>query len=181
MNYQSILIGIQRRAGIMVLALVLFTSSEKEANPKATSESAPEPQGTKTVATKIAITRIDNVRITPTSRPRRVGMRVNVEGTITNPNAEISILVHPVISDTWFVENPPGLPDSLRRNLWRWRSTISCGNREQGLNEDFEIMAIAEVKRSTGATGTSIKAEKLPERIKGLPRSNQVVISRVRN
>jgi len=182
MNERNSLSGLKRWLGPLILSCALFACGERTDTQKDLPRTDPESQSTSTppLDARIAITKIDEAILTPDSRPD-VGMRVVVEGTITNPELTISVLVHPIISDTWWVQNPPSLPEEIGQNLWGWRTTIFCGNEVDGRREQYEILALAESKMAIGGSGTQIMATQLPEKVRGLPRSKQILVKRVRD
>ncbi len=159
---------------LLVLTLSLLISgcqakqdTREEARPPA---QLPPPQ------VEMAITQIDNLPVEPGMTPE-VGRQVVVEGTISDPKAVPCVLVHPMSADTWWVQNLPSPPGKIE-NTWRWRTMVYCGTEKLGLNEDFEVVAIAESKRALCVAGKTLKTLDFPME---LPRSEILTVRRVRN
>jgi hypothetical protein len=108
----------------------------------------------------------------------QVGREVMVEGTISDPNAIVCVLVHPLLADTWWVQNPPSPPGKIDDKTWRWRTIALCGTEELGLNEEFEIVALAESQRAACQLGKTFKTPDFPNE---LPRSEIITVKRIRN
>ena len=125
----------------------------------------------------VALTAIDDKPLEIGQKPH-VGRQVMVEGTISDPNVNICVLVRPMTTDTWWVQNLPSPPGKIDEKTWRWRTMALCGTDTLGLNEDFEIVAIAEGKRSICQLGKQIKAEEFP---RNLPRSEIITVRRAKN
>ncbi len=125
----------------------------------------------------VTITKIDTVTLAP-GRTLHVGRQVIVEGTVSDPKAGVCVLVHPLNSDTWWVQNLPSPPGKVDDKTWRWRTVVFCGSEELGLNEDFEIVALAETQRSACQVGKTINMIDFPNDV---PRSEIITVRRVRN
>ena len=152
------------------LSCMRCNSNENEMKTTEQSSETP-PQAT------IAITAIDDKPIIGRDMPE-VRHRATVEGVVSDPNATICVLVHPMTSDTWWVQNLPSPPAKVDEKNWRWRTMAFCGTETLGLNEEFEIVALAESKRSICQLGKQIKIEEFP---RDLPRSEIITVRRTRN
>jgi len=166
----------------LILALVPASAGCQPQSPSDSPAQPPPTAGTQVPspparATRVAITRVDGATVTATSHPQ-VGHVVVVEGTTTNPDAVVCVLVHPLQSDTWWVQNLPGLPDQQPDGSWSWRTTVFCGSERLGLGEDFELLAIAEQTQSLCVPARQIKMAQANTLLHGVPRSLTVVARR---
>jgi hypothetical protein len=115
----------------------------------------------------------------PTNGMEIEGFRHQVQGTVSDPNARVYVLVHPTAwSDIW-VQDPP-LVDSAGN----WRVNAHIGTAGEGIAQDFEILAIASNENFlvTLATGNWLRvgptgSDSIPQNTN---RSNIVTITRVR-
>jgi hypothetical protein len=123
----------------------------------------------------VALTAIDDKPLEIGQKPH-VGRQVMIEGTVSDPNVTICVLVHPLTTDTWWVQNLPSPPGKVGEKTWSWRTMALCGTEDLGLNEEFEIVALAESKRAVCQLGKQIKIEEFPQ---DLPRSEIVTVKRV--
>lgn len=125
----------------------------------------------------LAITAINGVPVRRGVEPE-VGLQVKVEGTVSDPNRILCVLVHPLSGDTWWVQNPPSPPDQVKAQIWRWRTVVFCGTPELGRREEYEIVALTESDRSVCQLAKRIKSDQFPRE---LPRSEIITVRRVRN
>jgi len=176
------LIGQNRIIGLFFLLLMSFLlligcterKGPEEAPPKKT-ETTEQPMTPSQVT--VAITRIDDAAPQPGQIPQ-VGRQVIVEGTISDPKVNVCVLVHPITADTWWVQNLPSPPGTIDEQTWRWRTMALCGTEELGLNEEFEIVAVAESQRAVCQLGKTFKMPDFPQE---LPRSEIITVKRIRN
>jgi len=169
---------------VAIILLVLMSSlqligcdgkkdnEEKKETPSVTTEQPATPS-----QATVAITKIDET-VLQTGQVPPVGRQVMVEGTISNPQVIVCVLVHPLTTDTWWVQNPPSPPGKIDDKTWRWRTIALCGTEELGLNEDFEIVALAESQRAFCQLGKTFKTPDFPNE---LPRSEIITVKRIRN
>ena len=148
----------------------LLACGNNESSQQKAEEPVAPPQA------NVAITKIDDAAVN-TEQKATVGQRVSVEGIISDPNAIVCVLVHPMTTDTWWVQNPPSPPTQIDENTWRWRTMVYCGTETLGLNEDFEIVVLAEGKRAVCQKGKQIKGDEFPNE---LPRSEIITVFRGR-
>lgn len=126
---------------------------------------------------QVTITRVNGITLTVESRPE-VGHTVVVEGTTNNPDAVICVLVHPLQSDTWWVQNLPGLPDQQPDGTWSWRTSVFCGTERLGLGEKFELLAVAEETQALCVPSRQVKVAEANTLLKTIPRSRTIVVHR---
>lgn len=67
-----------------------------------------------------------------------VARRTPVQGRVAPSVAEIYVLVHPLSSDVWWVQNTP-----LVGNDGRWQTEAYFGTDTKGVGELFEVVALA--------------------------------------
>jgi len=162
---------------LISMLFVIDCSREKEKKETLSSKTElPEPSA-ENLNLSVAITMIDNEILNLNQTPQ-VGRQVIVEGTISDPKAIICVLVHPLSGDTWWVQNMPSPPGKIDEKTWRWRTMVYFGTEELGINEEFEIVAIAEFKRAVCQVGKTINMIDFPFE---LPRSEIITVKRVRN
>jgi len=132
--------------------------------PKTEQTSPPQPIASQVT---VVITKIDDTTL-QSGQALQVGQQVIVEGTISDPKMAVCVLVHPLNGDTWWVQNLPSPPGRIDEKTWRWRTLAFCGTEKLGLNEDFEIVALAESQRAVCQLGKTFKMPDFPNE---LPRS----------
>jgi hypothetical protein len=82
-----------------------------------------------------------------------VGLKAVVTGTVTNLGTmKVYVLVHPLTTNLWWVQNPPSPPS---RGQWRTLAYFGTSSG-QGVGDIFEIVAVA--TRSTLAAGQTFAA-----------------------
>lgn len=155
-----------------VSSLQLLSCQSKQNEPPKTETKPSVP-----LQLTVSITKIDGATLQSGQIPQ-VGRQVMVEGTISDPNVIVCVLVHPMTTDTWWVQNPPAPPGKVDERTWSWRTMVLCGTETLGLNEEFEIVALAEGKRAICQLGRQIKMEGFPQ---DLSRSEVITVRRIRN
>jgi hypothetical protein len=175
---------IRKLQTVLVLTFVLFasgcqpqapTDQPTQGPPITANTSAPT---SPTRDSQVTITRVDGLALTVESRPQ-VGHTVMVEGTTNNPDAVICVLVHPLQSDTWWVQNLPGLPDQQPDGTWSWRTSVFCGTERLGVGEDFELLAVAEDTQALCVPSRQVKVAEANILLRSIPRSRTIVVHRV--
>jgi hypothetical protein len=125
----------------------------------------------------VKITGIDDKPLKSKQTPE-VGHRVVVEGTISDQKMIACVVVHPMSTTTWWVQNLPGPPDQVGKQAWRVRSIAYCGTEELGRREEYEIVILAESKRSVCVEGKTFQTPSFPN---DLPRSEILRVKRTRD
>lgn len=63
--------------------------------------------------------------------------RTMVTGSISNPNLQVFILIHPMATNKFWIEPIPNM-----RSDGRWEAYCYFGEQNQGIKEPFEIIAV---------------------------------------
>jgi hypothetical protein len=108
-------------------------------------------------------------------RPIETGWKATVQGTISYRDYQVYVLVHALLSDTWIVQSTVSRPSKTGA----WRTTCYLGAERKGQDEDYEIIAVAYLKRDQFRTGQRIPANQFPP--PDIPQSDTVLIRRVRS
>ena len=97
-----------------------------------------------------------------------MGVRLLVRGSVTEPNAKVMVLVHPLLTATWWVQGTVLTdPDGS------WQINVHLGTETEGRGERFELVAIIPKRRKKeGAV-----VDEIPEHF---ARSSRVTIRRNR-
>lgn len=102
----------------------------------------------------------------------RVCWRTMVRGTISNPNLQVFVLVHPMATDKFWVQPIPNMhPDG------KWEAYCYFGEPNQGIGEPFEIIAVASRNRNLFREGNTLPSP-LPDNPRILVKSRPVVVTR---
>lgn len=97
-----------------------------------------------TIALMVAIT-------SPTTKSD-VPELIDIEGTVSDPQADVFVVVHPVKTQEYWVQQPATTDDK------KWKaSEIHIGQGEKGVGEKFEIRAFVGPKDNL-QTGQKLKA-----------------------
>ena len=94
------------------------------------------------------------IEITSPSDGGTVCREGRVEGTTSVSGQPVYVLVHPIKTDTWWVQNTSA-------PLMEWRTTAYFGTTSKGVGEDFEILAMAACGRYEA--GHRLHAGELPK------------------
>jgi hypothetical protein len=98
-----------------------------------------------------------------------------VQGTITNRDYQVFVLVHPLLQDAWTVQSTVARPSKTGV----WRTTCLLGTERKGKDEDYEVIAVASARRDQYRPGQRIPANQFPPA--DLPQSETVLVRRVRS
>ena len=85
-----------------------------------------------------------------------VAMEGTVQGTVSHPDVQVYVLVHPTTAGRWWVQRIPAVSSS-----GAFKTTVYFGTKTQGPGEDFEIMALATCRRL--GDGETFEADALPK------------------
>jgi len=95
-----------------------------------------------------------------------------VKGKVSDPKMPIYVLVHPMSTNLWWVQNLPAPPNQDGS----WQTLCYFGTENEGIGEYFEVVAIA-----TGRTSRRLRAgQTLEELPKDVTRSDIVTVRRIR-
>jgi hypothetical protein len=167
-------ISIVRLFVCLMFSLFLISCGEKEKAPEKVIKSSQPAE------TDITITKIDDKDIDPNVMPE-VGMQVKVELTTTNPDVVVCVLVHPITSDQWWVQNLPALPNEISKGVWSWQTLIYCGTEVAGRKEQYEIIATAEREQGICSAGNQIKVDEANNLLRNYHRSKKITLQRVKD
>ena len=134
----------------------------------------------------LEIAQIDDIRLAPPfspadstriaeHKPIETGWKTTVQGTISSREFQVFVLVHALLSDTWIVQSSVSRPSKTGT----WRITCFLGAERKGQDEDYEIIAVASLKRDQYRTGQRIPANQFPP--PEIPQSDTVHVRRVRS
>lgn len=143
------------------------------------SEAAPD-------SALLEINQIDDIRLAPPfsqadsarlaeHKPIETGWKATVQGTISSREFQVFVLVHALLTDTWIVQSTVARPSKTGT----WRTTCYLGAERKGQDEDYEIIAVASLKRDQYRTGQRIPANQFPPQ--DVSQSDTVHIRRVRS
>lgn len=129
---------------------------------------------------RVEVLRVDNLFTSDSlfavaHKPIEVGWKATVQGTISYREYQVFVLVHPLLSDTWTVQSAVARPSKTGT----WRTTCYFGAERKGQDEDYEVIAVAYLKRDQFRTGQRIPANQFPTA--DIPQSDTVLIRRVRS
>lgn len=108
-------------------------------------------------------------------KPIETGWKATVQGTISYREYQVFVLVHPLLSDMWTVQSTVARPSKTGT----WRTTCFFGTERKGQDEDYEVIAVAYLKRDQFRTGQRIPANQFPT--SDIPQSDTILIRRVRS
>jgi hypothetical protein len=120
-------------------------------------------------AAHVATSQNLQVQIEEPTENSKVGLHEIVSGRVSDPDARPYVLVHPMLTDLWWVQRRPSPPN----RDGSWRTLCYFGTQTQGVGEFFEIVAIVtDANLKEGQT-----LEDLPS---GAIRSDIVMVERTR-
>jgi len=116
------------------------------------------------------------VVIAKPSNGENVTMRYLVQGTVSDPNSKVHVIIHPLTVPKMWVQNPPivGIDGS-------WQTDVYFGTDTLGIGDKYEVIALATNENFlvTFATGNFLREGQI---IDSLPRntnmSNIVTVTR---
>lgn len=135
---------------------------------------------------EVEIAQIDEIRIAPPlaqadsariaeHKPIETGWKATVQGTISRREFQVFLLVRALTSGTWLVQAPAARPSKTGI----WRTSCLLGTERKGQDEDYEIIAVASLKRDQYRTGQRIPANQFPP--DNIPQSESIHVRRVRS
>lgn len=108
--------------------------------------------------------------ITEPTEGSRVCMQNMVRGTVSNPNLQVFVLIHPMATDRFWVQPLPERGSN-------WHTYCFFGEPNRGVGEPFEIIAVASANRSLFQRGDTLTSP-LPNNPQILVRSRPVIVTR---
>jgi hypothetical protein len=109
-----------------------------------------------------------------------VGRQALVDLVTDREDVRVCALVHPLQTDTWWVQSLPSLPNKGTGG-WQWRLISLFGTEMLGRREKYEIMAIAEQTQNICVAGRTLKVDQAQTLLGKHPRSRVVTVNRVRD
>jgi len=68
-----------------------------------------------------------------------VGHRYTIQGKVSDPSALVYVLIHPLSTNLWYVQNRPAV-----RSDGRWSTIIYFGTIDgEGIGDSYEVVALA--------------------------------------
>ncbi|TSA12601.1 MAG: hypothetical protein D4R73_02155 [Deltaproteobacteria bacterium] len=81
-----------------------------------------------------------------------VAMTELVRGTVSTPKLNVYVLIHPLTTNLWWVQNIPTVgPDG------KWQSFCYFGAEKLGIGEPYEIIAVATSKKGVYKPGDTLE------------------------
>ena len=108
-----------------------------------------------------------DIQITEPQQDEEVGHQELVRGTISVQDVQVYVLVHPMLTNLWWVQR---LPSSINME-GSWQTICYFGTKNQGIGEYFEVIAIV-------TTEELEEGQTLSELPGGLVRSDIVTVKR---
>lgn len=108
------------------------------------------------------------INITDPSKEATVDHEQIVKGKVNNPRLTVYVLVHPLKTNKWWVQNIPAVDAK-----GDWQTLCYFGSQTEGNGEPFEVIALAD--HGSGALKTGSTIEVLPSK---LLRSQVVTVKR---
>ncbi len=90
------------------------------------------------LGTTIATSESVQVRIEQPQQDSEVGQHEIVRGKVSDTNARVYVLVHPMMTNLWWVQRLPSPPNQDGS----WQTLCYFGTETEGKNEYFEVIAI---------------------------------------
>jgi hypothetical protein len=164
---------------MMLDALALLSGScsrrkDEDGRGAAISRSRPPTNTTVTIAKIDGKASLDGAGV-------EVSRASTIELVTNREDVTICALVHPLLTDTWWVQNLPSLPNRAASGSWEWRLTSFFGTETLGRREQYEIVAIAEQEQRLCVAGRTIKVDQAGQLLGKHPRSRVVTVNRVRD
>jgi len=83
------------------------------------------------------------IQIESPKQNAEVAMQDTVRGKVSEPRVPTYVLIHPLATNQWFVQRKP----SPANQDGTWRTTCFFGTETQGINEEFEVLALATTEK----------------------------------
>lgn len=92
------------------------------------------------------------LEITSSAEGATVTMTELVRGTVSDPKLNVYVLIHPLTTNLWWVQNIPTVgPDG------KWQSFCYFGTENLGIGEPYEIIAVATFKKKLYKPGDTLE------------------------
>ena len=94
----------------------------------------------------------DKLEITSPTDGATVTTRELVGGTVSDSKLNVYVLIHPLTTNLWWVQNMPTVgPDG------KWQSFCYFGTENLGIGEPYEIIAVATSKKKLYQPGDTLE------------------------
>lgn len=113
-----------------------------------------------------------SIVITEPKDGKEVCWRSMVKGTISDPKLQVFVAIHPMATDKVYIQPIPTVSSD-----GKWSAYCYFGEKNQGINEPFEIIAIAS-KNKKLYKEQDILPSPSPDNPQILVRSNPVIVKR---
>ncbi len=110
--------------------------------------------------------------ITAPQDDAQVCWRTMVKGTVSAPKLQVFVAIHPMATDKVYIQRIPTVSSD-----GKWSAYCYFGEKNQGINEPFEIIAIAS-KNKKLYKEQDILPSPLPDNPQIVVRSNPVIVKR---
>ena len=117
---------------------------------------------------------MDSVHATA-GHPIETGWKATVQGTVSDREYQVFVLVHPLLGDSWMVQSFTSRPSKTGT----WRTTCLFGMERKGKDEDYELIAVGSLERSKYRPGQRIPANQFPPT--DMPQTDTILIRRIRS
>lgn len=101
-----------------------------------------------------------------------VGWKAIVKGTISNPELQVFVAVHPMATDKFWIQPIPNISAD-----GQWKAYCYFGEPSIGIGEPFEIIVVASKNKDLFKEGHSLPSP-LPNNPQIIGRSNPVTVIR---
>ena len=92
------------------------------------------------------------LEITSPSDGATVTMTELVRGTVSDPKLNVYVLIHPLTTNLWWVQNIPTVGPG-----GKWQSFCYFGTENLGIGEPYEIIAVATSKKKLYKPGDTLE------------------------
>ena len=164
------------RVTLGFLILLLISSCQK---PSSTDIEKVVHTDTKNATQPLPETHINNqitqqpINIISPVGESRVCWRTMVRGTISNPNLQVFVLIHPMATDKFWIQPIPTVSSN-----GKWEAYCYFGEPNIGIGEPFEIIAIASKNKKLFKEGSTLPSP-MPDNPQILIRSDPITVIRV--
>lgn len=104
----------------------------------------------------------------------QVSWRSIVKGTISNPELQVFVAIHPMATDKFWIQPIPNMSAD-----GQWKAYCYFGEPNIGIGEPFEIIAITSKNKDLFREGQTLPSP-LPNNTQIIVRSNPVMVTRAK-
>jgi len=103
---------------------------------------------------------------------KQVCWRTMIRGSVSDPKLQVFVAIHPMAAPKFYIQPIPTMSSD-----GKWSAYCYFGEQDQGINEPFEIIALASKNKNLFKEG-DILPSPLPDNQQILFRSNPVIVKR---